>query len=96
MRPALTPLDPTRARGQAHLREAAAFAGADPCDAPRDMAPQLGDILYRAELPNGKLIMAHLSKPLTEAKAEFEPGTMVVLELTAFDFDSGRILGPVE
>lgn len=57
---------------------------------------RLGEILYRAELPNGKLIMAHLSKPLTDAKAEFEPGTMVVLELTAFDFDSGRILGPVE
>jgi len=57
---------------------------------------RLGEILYRAELPNGKVIMAHLSKPLTEAKAEFEPGTMVVLELTAFDFDSGRILGPVE
>ena len=57
---------------------------------------RLGEILYRAELPNGKVIMAHLSKPLTEAKAEFEPGDMVVIELTAFDFDSGRILGLVE
>ena len=53
---------------------------------------QLNEILYRAELPNGKMIMAHLSKPLTEAKAVFQPGDVVRLELTAFDFDSARIL----
>ncbi len=53
---------------------------------------QLGEILYRAELPNGKLIMAHLSKPLTDEKKVFEPGVEVVIELTAFDFDSGRII----
>ena len=52
----------------------------------------LGPILYRAELPNGKRIMVHLSKPLTEAKAEFAPGERVVVELTPFDFESGRIL----
>ncbi len=54
---------------------------------------QLNEVLYRAELPNGKVIMAHLSKPLTEAKAVFQPGDAVVLELTAFDFESARILG---
>jgi len=53
---------------------------------------QLNEILYRAELPNGKVIMAHLSKPLTDDKAVFEPGSMVRLELTAFDFESARIL----
>ncbi|MBK1883285.1 hypothetical protein JIN85_12735 [Luteolibacter pohnpeiensis] len=52
----------------------------------------LGPILYRAELPNGKRIMAHLSKPLTDAKAEFSIGQRVVVELTPFDFDSARIL----
>jgi translation initiation factor IF-1 len=57
---------------------------------------QLNEVLYRAELPNGKVIMAHLSKPLTEAKAVFQPGDMVVLELTAFVFESARILGLVE
>ena len=56
---------------------------------------QLEEILYRAELPNGKVIMAHLSKPLTEAKAVFQPDDMVRLELTAFDFESARILGLV-
>lgn len=56
---------------------------------------QLNEILYRAELPNGKIIMAHLSKPLTEAKAVFQPGTTVRLELTAFDFESARILGEI-
>ena len=56
---------------------------------------QLNEILYRAELPNGKVIMAHLSKPLTEEKAVFEPGSVVRLELTAFDFESARILGRI-
>lgn len=53
---------------------------------------RLGEILYRAELPNGKVIMAHLSKPLTDEKAVFEEGEEVVVELTAFDFDSARII----
>jgi translation initiation factor IF-1 len=47
-------------------------------------------------LPNGKKILAHLSKPLTEAKAGFATGERVVLELTAYDFDQARILGGAE
>lgn len=50
-------------------------------------------VLYRVELPNGKEILAHLSKPLTDAKAEFADGVRVLLEMTAFDFDQARILG---
>ena len=50
-------------------------------------------VLYRVELPNGKNILAHLSKPLTEAKAVFSENQRVLLELTAFDFDQARILG---
>ncbi len=53
----------------------------------------LAPILYRVELPNGKIIMAHLSKPLTVAKAEFTIDDRVVLELTPYDFDNARILG---
>ncbi len=53
-------------------------------------------ILYRVELPNGKIILAHLSKPLTVAKAAFSIGDRVVLELTPYDFDQARILGLAE
>lgn len=53
---------------------------------------KLGPILYRATLPNGKSIMAHLSKPLTETAAEFSEGDRVRLELTPYDFDQARIL----
>ena len=56
----------------------------------------LEPILYRVELPNGKIIMAHLSKPLTVAKAVFSIEDRVVLELTPFDFDNARILGLAE
>ena len=52
----------------------------------------LNPVLYRVSVPNGKIILAHLSKPLTEAKAEFSTDDRVVLELTPFDFDQARIL----
>jgi translation initiation factor IF-1 len=57
---------------------------------------KLAPILYRVELPNGKRIMAHLSKPLTVAEAVFEIDARVILELTPYDFDQARILGLAE
>jgi translation initiation factor IF-1 len=54
----------------------------------------LNPVLYRVELPNGKTILAHLSKPLTVAKAAFSTGERIVVELTPYDFDNARILGP--
>jgi translation initiation factor IF-1 len=56
----------------------------------------LNPVLYRVALPNGKIILAHLSKPLTVAKAVFPNDERVVLELTPYDFDNARILGVAE
>lgn len=53
---------------------------------------RIGPVLYRTELPNGKIILAHLSKPLADAGASFAPGTQVVMELTPYDFDQARII----
>ncbi|MEO5714846.1 MAG: translation initiation factor IF-1 [Luteolibacter sp.] len=53
----------------------------------------LSAVLYRVELPNGKIILAHISKPLTVAKAVFSPDDRLILELTPYDFDNARILG---
>jgi translation initiation factor IF-1 len=53
----------------------------------------LNPVLYRVVLPNGKLVLAHLSKPLTLAKAGFAAEEHVVVELTPYDFDNARILG---
>jgi translation initiation factor IF-1 len=53
----------------------------------------LNPVLYRVSLPNGKRILAHLSKPLMQAAAHFRPNDRVILELTPFDFDQARILG---
>lgn len=52
-----------------------------------------GGILYMVELMNGKVVFGHLSKPLTDAKAEFTDGANVRLEMTPYDFDQARILG---
>lgn len=52
--------------------------------------------LYRVSLPNGKIILAHLSKPLADQGAVFEPGESLRLELTPYDFDQARILGSLE
>lgn len=54
------------------------------------------DVLYRAELPNGKLLLAHLSKPLADRGARFEIGERVILEMTPYDFDTARILGEAD
>ncbi len=52
-----------------------------------------GPVLYFVSLPNGKRILAHLSKELADEKAEFSVGDDLVLEMTPFDFDTARILG---
>lgn len=48
--------------------------------------------VHRAELKNGKTLIVHRSKPLTDANAPIEIGDSVLLELTPFDFDSARIV----
>ena len=55
-----------------------------------------GPVLYRVSLPNGKIILAHLSKRLTEDKAVFAVDDRVILELTPYDFDQARILRRAE
>lgn len=57
---------------------------------------QAGHPLYRAALPNGKIVLAHLSKTMTQAQAVFATGDRVVLEMTTFDFDQARIAGRAE
>ncbi len=55
---------------------------------------QTGPILYRVALPNGKTILAHLSKRLADEHAVFAPDELLLLEMTPYDFDTARILGP--
>jgi translation initiation factor IF-1 len=54
---------------------------------------QKGEILYRVRLMNGKVVLGHLSKKLTDAGTEFPEGAAVLLEMTPYDFDQARILG---
>ena len=58
-----------------------------------EVLEQAGRVLYRCALPNGKIILAHLSKQLADAHARFATGDMLLLELTPYDFDTARILG---
>jgi translation initiation factor IF-1 len=53
----------------------------------------LNPVLYRVSLPNGKVVLAHLSKQLLKQPPTFAPDEIVVVELTPFDFDQARILG---
>ncbi|MEM1085386.1 MAG: translation initiation factor IF-1 [Verrucomicrobiota bacterium] len=48
--------------------------------------------LYKVRLPNGKITLGHLSKKLRALESTFENGHVVRLEMTPFDFDSGRIV----
>jgi translation initiation factor IF-1 len=51
-----------------------------------------GPSLYRVSLPNGKIILAHLSKALATSGVGFATGDKLLLELTPYDFDTARIL----
>lgn len=55
-----------------------------------------GPVLYRVSLPNGKIILAHLSKRLADENATFSVDAQVRLELTPYDFDTARILGAAD
>lgn len=54
------------------------------------------EVLYRVSLPNGKEILAHLSKELRERATSFAIGDRLLVEMTPYDFDGGRILGSLE
>ena len=60
----------------------------------------LKPLLFQARLPNGHLVLAHLDACQAEKFAagglECLPGTLVLLELRAFDPSAGRILEILE
>jgi translation initiation factor IF-1 len=47
--------------------------------------------IYEAALPNGKAVIAHLSRELAAAPPEIPDGTKVLLEISPFDLDRARI-----
>lgn len=53
----------------------------------------LGGPVFRAELPNGKQVFAHLPRRLADLAEQLQPGDSVHLEMTPFDFDKARIAG---
>ena len=56
----------------------------------------LSPVLYRVVLPNGKTLLAHLSKRMVSENTVFPADGRVLLEFTPYDFDTARILGPAE
>lgn len=51
------------------------------------------DIHFKAELPNGKPIWAHLPERLKARLAgKISSGDQVTLEISLFDFDRGRVI----
>lgn len=52
--------------------------------------------LYDAELPNGKIVIAHVPKWLASKIGNISAGSKVVLELTVYDFSTARIAGLAE
>lgn len=52
------------------------------------------EILYGVALPNGKVILAHLDRGLRDQGAGWQVGDSLLLEMTPYDFDGARIIGP--
>lgn len=51
--------------------------------------------VWNGTLSNGKRVLAHRSKPLADAGAEFDPGQQVLVEMTPYDFEIARIISVV-
>lgn len=49
--------------------------------------------IYRVTLPNGKVIIGHVPKAQRDLHPALLPDTRVMLELTPYDFEKGRIVG---
>lgn len=50
---------------------------------------------FHAQLPNGKIIIAHTPKKLDALSHTLQAGDKVSLEMTPYDFDKGRISGQI-
>ncbi|MFP6882351.1 MAG: translation initiation factor IF-1 [Roseibacillus sp.] len=51
------------------------------------------DRVFRVELPNGKLVVGHLPRRLSDLAVRLTPGDRVELEMTPYDFEKARIVG---
>lgn len=49
--------------------------------------------VFHAEVPNGKLVVAHLPRRLADLADSLSTGDRVVLEMTPYDFEKARIVG---
>lgn len=47
---------------------------------------------FRVELPNGHLVLAHISGKLRKNFIKITVGDMVKMEMNSYDFDKGRIV----
>jgi len=57
---------------------------------------RMDDHTFHATLPNGKVIVAHVPRRLSELSPVLEVGDKVKLEMTPFDFEKGRVEGRAE
>ena len=65
---------------------------ADPITTTGEVLHQFSENAFKVSLPNGKEIIAHPSKVMAARIAEVAPGVQIVLEMTPFDFEKGRIV----
>ena len=52
----------------------------------------LPNAMFQVELPNGHVILAHISGKLRMNYIRILPGDKVTLELSPYDLDKGRII----
>ena len=52
----------------------------------------LSGSIFRVEMPNGHLLLAHLSGKMRREFVRVESGDKVTVEMTPFDFSKGRIV----
>ena len=67
------------------------MASLDAIEAPATIIERINGKAYRAELPNGKVVIAHFQVARGESVPSLDAGAMVLLKMSPFDFSRGKI-----
>lgn len=72
------------------------MAGTDAIEVEGTVRDRLDNGLYQVELANGHRVLAHLSRSMRAAGAQFTAGQTVILKMSFYDLSRGAICAPAK
>ena len=84
------PLIPAAATHRLNMSKIKEFSPESPIETQAKILENLGRGVYKATLPNGKLVHVHTPADIAQEKT-YQNGELVQIELKPYDFSRGRI-----